>query len=157
MNEILIQDGDKPELRFRGQLIADSEFMVELNDEQQRKFKLQVFGVEGGGFVSTLQYLTSCNSEKSTFLYEDMDLLKDVENFFFVFEANEVIRDLQAMSRVDREQRMLVYRQIAKVYESSVFRFLDVVRNRAKKLKFNDRVVENAEKPSILRTLGLKR
>lgn len=157
MNEILIRNGNQPEMRFKGQSIEDSTFQVDLDDDESREFKLQVYAVEGGGFVTKLQYETTSENEKSVVLYEDMDLLKDVENFFLVFEANEIMPDLQRINRTDRLHLMSVYRQIAQVYEASMFKFLDLVRIRAWQQKFGDRVIEKVNKPSILRTLGLRR
>lgn len=157
MNEIVMRDKNRPEMRFNGQLIAETQFQVDLDDEEEREFKLQVYATEGGGYVANLQYDTTCPIETPVVNYEDMDLFKDVENFFYVFEANEVMQDLDRLKRSDRELRSLTYKRIAKAYENSMFKFLDVVRNRAHKEKFGDRVVEKPHRPSILRALGLTR
>lgn len=157
MNEIQIQGEDRPELRFEGQLIAESRFEVDLDDEYDRSFVLQVYAIDGGGFVSTLRYATTSIAEKANFWYEDMDQFKDVENFFYVFEANEVIKGFGQLNRNDREKANLVCKRVAKRYESSMFKFLDLVRRRAIQQKFGDRMIEKSTGSSLLRALGLKR
>lgn len=157
MNEILIRNENQPELRFNGQLIAETKFGVDFCDDATREFNLRVYAIENGGFVSMLQYDTTSDSEKPLVWYEDMDCFKDVENFFFVFEANEVIRDYDRLNRGNREQSASSCRRIAKAFETSLFQFLDHVRSRASQLKFGDRIAERESKPSILRALGLKR
>ena len=156
MSEILFQHKNQPELRFIGQLIAETEFSVDLDDNAIRKFNLRAFAIDGGGFVAVLQYQTTSDSEENLLSYEDMDQFKDVENFFYVFEANEVFRNFDALRRSDREAAGLICKRIAKAYESSLFKFLDVLRSRCQKQNLADRM-EEKPKPSILRTLGLKR
>lgn len=156
-NEILIQSESQPELKFNGQLVTETRFGVELGDEDVRQFELQVYAVDGGGFVSTLRYATTSEAEKANFWYEDMDLFKDVENFFYVFEANEVIKGFSQLNRNDREKASSVCKQVAKRYEASLFKFLDLVRRRTIQHKFGDRVIEKPTGSSLLRALGLKR
>ena len=129
MNEILIQAENQPELRFNGQLITESKFEVDLGDEETRGFDLCVYAIDGGGFVSTLRYQTSSEFENQICWHEDMDQFKDVENFFFVFEANEIIRGYDRMNRSDRTRAASTCRQVANAYDASLYKFLDHVRS----------------------------
>jgi hypothetical protein len=156
MNEIRIQNETSPELCFRGQLISETKIDINLDDQEKRQFNLQVFAVEGGGFVATLLYQSSCDSEQRICWLEDMDQFKDVENFFYVFEANEVILGFDRLNRSDRENAALTCKRIAAGYENSLFRFLDTTRHRANEQKFGDRIPEKGNL-SIFRALGFKR
>lgn len=157
MNEISLQSGSQPELRFSGQLIAETKFDVDLGDEQRRGFDLRVYAIADGGFVSTLRYQSTSELENQIFWYEDMDQFKDVENFFFVFEANEIIPGYDRLSRIDRARAASTCKLIANAYDASLYKFLDRVRNQSYQHNFADRAVEKANRPSILRALGLKR
>ena len=156
MNEILIRHENQLDLCFQGQLIEETKFSIDLNDEERREFTLTAYAIEGGGFVPMLQYDTTSKSESPLVTYEELDQFKDVENFFYMFEAKEVIIGYDRLARSDREQAAKTCKQIAKVYEASLFRFLDLIGSRTSQQKFGDRVEVKA-KPSILRTLGLIR
>lgn len=156
MNEILIRNENQSELRFQGQMIEEKKFSVELNDDERREFTLSAYAIEGGGFVPVLRYDTTSKSERPFVTFEELDQFKDVENFFYMFEAKEVIPGYDRLSRNDRERAAKTCKQIAKAYEDSLFRFLDIIGGRVSQQKFGDRVEVKA-KPSFLRTLGLKR
>lgn len=154
--EILLQHENQPKLRFTGQLIGETQFRVESEDEAIREFNLRAYAIEGGGFVAMLRYETTSEAENELVWYEEMDQFKDVENFFFVLVANEFVRDYKRLSRSDRELAGLICQQITKAYETSMFKFLDVLRSRCLQQQLVDRVEEKL-KPSIFRRLGLKR
>ena len=157
MNEILLKHEGQPELRFTGQLVAETSFNADFKDEEKREFRLCVYAVEGGGYVAMLQYNTTSENEKPLVLYEDLDLFKDVENFFYLFEANEIMRKLKQVGQTERENLASLARRMVKAYESQMFKFLDLAHSRARQLELGDRLIEQPAKPSILRTLGLKK
>jgi hypothetical protein len=152
MNEILIQDLTGHELRFRGDLILESEKSIDLDDEHVRSVTVRVYAVKGGGFVPMMEYATSCPDENAILTFENVDCMKDVECFFFVFEATEVLGDPLKLPRQQGNQRATLGQRFARQFESLIFPFLDEVRETADALGYHDKPEE--KKPSLWNLLG---
>ncbi len=156
MNEILIQDTNENQLRFQGELVIESEKVFSLDDRFERKFMAKIYAVMGGGYVSSLQYVTSSPAEKPILIFEEIDFMDDVEKFYYVFEPGEIFSDSLDLPRELIEQRPALGRQMAKQYESMVFALLDDFRVQVTQRGFLDKPNDQGtpKKSSFWSSLG---
>ena len=152
MNEYLVTDLDGPELRFQGDLILERQTQVDLNDEFERTFGIQVYVVRDGGFVATLEYSTTSPSEKPVRTFENVDAMKDIECFYLVFETNEVMGVSKGLARAELNKRSENTRRLGKQYENFIFPLLDEIRETAEKNGFADKPIE--KKKPLWKLLG---
>jgi len=152
MNECLVSDLGGRELRFQGNLILERETQVDLHDEFTRSFAIKVYAVEGGGFVPTLEYTTTSPGEKPVRTFENVDTMKDIECFYFVFETNEVRGDWKGLTRAEWDQRTEDNRRLEKRFEKFIFPLLDEIWDTAERKGFVDKQVE--KKKSLWTLLG---
>ena len=152
MNECLVSDLNDREFRFQGELILERETPVDLHDEYARSFAIEVYAVEGGGFVSTLEYATASPDEKPIRTFENVDAMKDIECFYFVFETNEVMGESKGLTRAEWDQQIENNRRLEKRFEKFIFPLLDEIRDTAERQGFIDKPIE--QKKSLWKLLG---
>ena len=157
MSEHLIQDSNGNQLRFQGELAAEAGKELNLDDGQARKFLARIYAVEGGGFVSSLQYETSSPGEKPIAVFEEIDFADDVEKFYYVFEPSEIFCNSSELPREVVEQRPVLSKQLAKHYETLVFSLLDDFRAQVLKSGLLNKPNDSsaAKKPSFWNSLGM--
>ncbi len=125
MNELLLRDGENHELRFTGELLVESTGDVEFDDQRPRKFIAKTYAVAGGGFVCSLEYQTTSEWEDSINLIESLDLMAEVEKFFYVFEPDEIFVDSQDLPPEELAKRPVLRKRVAAAYEAATFDLLD--------------------------------
>ena len=152
MNEYLVTDLGGKEFRFQGELIVQRKTQVDLQDEFDRSFAINVYGVEQGGFVATLEYSTTSPSEKAVRTFENVDAMKDIECFYLVFEINEVMSVSKGLTRTELDQRSKNSRRLARQFETFIFPIVDEIRDTAAKRGFVDKPVE--PKKSLWKLFG---
>ena len=153
MNEYTFQDDAGNELQFQGDLILERNSEVVIDKEFERSAAVRVYGIESGGFVPMIRYDSNSQKENSVKAFEIVDLLKDIECFFFVFEATEVFRKMSGLSRNDVNEQKEVVRLISKTIEKLVFELLDDLQSAAESKGFSDKPAE-FKKKSVWGLLG---
>ena len=153
MNEYTFQDHVGNELQFEGDLILERNGAIEVDKEFERAVSVRVYGIESGGFVSILEYESNSPKETHVKVFEVVDLLKDVECFFFVFEATDVFKEDRIQDRDDVEEQKKVCRAISKRIENLVFELLDDLQSVAQSKGFIDKPAE-VKKKSMWGLLG---
>ena len=153
MNEYTFQDRAGNKLQFQGDLILERNNAIAIDNEYERSATVRVYGIESGGFVSGIEYESNSPNETNFKAFEAIDSLKDVECFFFVFEANEVFIKTSGLSRDDADEQKEVSRIISKEVEKLAFELLDDLHSAAESKGFIDKPAE-VKKKSMWRLLG---
>ena len=153
MNDYTFQDHAGNELQFRGDLILERDDAIEINKEFERSATVRVYGIESGGFVPVIEYDSNSPNETHVIAFEIVDLLKDVESFFFLFEACETFRKTNGLTRDDLDEQKEVGRLISNKIEKLVFGLLDDLQGAAESKGFTDKPAE-VKKKSMWGLLG---
>lgn len=127
MKEILLNTLDDKPVSFVGELSNQAEANVEVADGTERRFVLRLYTLESGGFVPSIEYISNAPGEQTGCIAEIVDLVKDIENFFFVFVPEDMIEKSAARTR-DRDEAARLRRLetvLRKTYEQLTFAFLD--------------------------------
>ncbi len=127
MNEIVLNTIDESKVSFVGELVCKSAGVVEMCDGFNRQFALRLFANESGGFVPAIEYTSDNPNEKTGFVAEIVDLLKDVENFFFVFVADDLLQKQKPVERDQIEARRKLETKLRATYECLSSKFLEDV------------------------------
>ena len=144
------------ELVFRGELIAEVEKQVSLDDAISVRVKPQVFAVEGGGYVATLECKFPQGFEDSYQAFEEIEALQDVENFFYLFDPDEIFGDAAAGPEEDVRVVKRRLDHCSTQYEKMIFAFLDVLQLRASALGTTDKPKSSKHKgKSFWQKLGI--
>jgi hypothetical protein len=131
MHEYVLRDDNDHELRFHGELLVESASAVASDDQVQRKFVAKAYAVTGGGFVSSLEYETTSEAEEPINLIEVLDVLEEVEKFFYVFEPDEVFLSNADLTPEDLGKRPALRKRIAAAYEEATFELLEKLQSLA--------------------------
>lgn len=131
MNEYLLRDGEDHELRFNGELVIEQTRDIAFEDQYTRRFVARVYAVTGDGFVSSLEYQTTSESEAQINLIEAVDVMEEVEKFFYVFEPDLVLHDSTNLTPEDRVKQPALRKRIAAAYEAATFDLLDKLQDMA--------------------------
>ncbi len=148
MNEIAIVSSESKEFRFIGELVHESKWNAVLDDEQSRSLALDVYAIEGGGFVSAVGFQSAVATEGASNVVEETDCFDEVEKFFYVFDINEVVASVAGASRVEKEQRTFAAKRLAKEYEKLMFQFLEDCKSQIAIKGYLDRVEDRPVKTS---------
>ena len=113
------------EIQFRGELIAQDDCTVTFEDEHSYCMLVKAYAVEGGGYVSSLECQSPKSDEDPYLVFEEIDLLQDVENFFYVFESEDIFGE--GMEALEDDHKLIDSRlkSLSTQYEKMVFKFLD--------------------------------
>lgn len=116
-----------PETEFTGELLAEFQHRVELQDERVREFRGTVYSVEGGGFVAEVRFSSDAESEGVVHEVELIDSFADVDKFFYVVDLHELLCD--HISGRDKQVACAKRAgQLEKAYHNVLFPFLDKVK-----------------------------
>ncbi|MFK7768401.1 MAG: hypothetical protein AB8B55_14355 [Mariniblastus sp.] len=148
MTEFAIQSSDGTEIRHAGELVHKDSFEVVPNDQITRNFVLDVYAVEGGGFVTSIEFQTSCSREESVKFCEEADNLDEVEKFFYVFDLGEHLLPGDNLAQPQKLEHSNILKWLAKEYESRMHAFLEVVNKRIAELGYTDRISD--QKPGSI-------
>ncbi len=154
MDEITLSYEHAREFRFIGRFISDARHELSLDDGSIRKFHVEVYAIQDGGFVLALKYESTNPDEKSAVWIEDVDNLNDIEGLLYVIPGELV--DLRAKSRENNEQRRKHWKIITQSYESMIFKFMDDLVEQVEQMGFKDRVKlpKPLKRKSFLKFLG---
>ena len=89
MNQMTIRTHDHRTVAFDGVLIDQQTAFVRLSNDAEASIVLRLFVVQGGGFVPYLQFSSASPRVADIVDADRVDLLKDVECFFLLFEPTE--------------------------------------------------------------------
>lgn len=169
MESFHITGPNQSELVFDGELLACINTPKTGGPDGERGYELALYRKAGGGYVVSVEYLTTYESEQPVTHAEVVDEPKDVENFFFVFEPCEYL-DEQLLRLLPDEQKRTLQKSLCRLYDQHVDEILKVLHADAEAAGGGSRsheVQDNAEddagddKPTepinrILGFLGLK-
>ncbi len=127
MHEILLDTFDDKPVSFVGELSNQAEAKVEFSDGIERRFVLKLYAIESGGFVPSIEYLSDAPDEQTGCIAEIVDLVKDIENFFFVFVPEDLLEKTPARNqdRAETDRLRRLETALRKTYEQLTFSFLD--------------------------------
>ena len=146
MNEYTFQDDAGNEFQFSGDLIVERSDAIKIDEGFERSVTVGVYGVESGGFVPVLKYETNSPNENSVSRFEVVDALKDVECFFYVFEADEVFVGSDRLSTSELDEQTGLGRAISSTVEKLVFDLLDDLESVVESKGFVDKPVDEKKK-----------
>ena len=89
MNEMTINTHDLRTVSFDGELIDQQSVGVRLSDDAEAFLALRLYAVRGGGFVPVVEFTPASATVENIVDAEQVDLVKDVECFFLLFEPAE--------------------------------------------------------------------
>ena len=153
MTEYSIKSKDR-EIMFEGELIAQQDAVVELANDESCRMNAKTYSLEGGGYVSSLEFLRSDCLGQPIVLFEEIDLMEDVEKFFYVFEPSEVLGE-KTCTREQRKDMDQNFKKLARVYEQMIFAFLDQFQSEAEARGTKDKPKPAKKEGSIWNKLGL--
>lgn len=125
MNTFELEDSRGRKLRFDGVLATKASSAESFEDGISRQYSLRIYENVCGGFVVTIEFLTTGNEEASFRWFEQVDEVKDVENFFYVFEVSEYLPSVSKLPEGERDQAKRLTRHLSKSYETTSFQCLD--------------------------------
>ena len=127
MKEIVLNTMSGKQVSFVGELVKESTGSIDMPDNFDRQFGLRLYDIESGGFVPSIEYTSNAPHEHSGCLAEIVDLPKDVENFFFVFVADDLLEESQVSDREDKEVRKKLVARLRASYEDLMSIFLEEI------------------------------
>ena len=154
MVEYSIKSKDR-EFQFQGELLAHQEATADLVNEASCKMAGKTYCIESGGYVCSLEFHLSERPDEPIIMFEEIDMLEDVEKFFYVFEPVEIFRKKSA-SFEDREQVAQNCRKLGQVYEKMVFALLDQVQTECECRGTKNKPKPVKSKSSLWNKLGMK-
>ena len=123
MTEYSIKSKDR-EFQFQGEELAHQEATADLINEVTCQMVGKTYCIESGGYVCLLEFVLSDRPNAPIVLFEEIDIMEDVEKFFYVFEPSEIF-DKNPGSPEDREKVAQNCKKLSQVYEKMVFALLD--------------------------------
>ena len=123
MAEYLIESKDR-EFRFQGELLASQEATVNLLNDISCQLSATTYAIDDGGYVSSLEFRLSNHPSDPIVLFEEIDVMEDVEKFYYVFEPVEIFKN-NSGSVEEREEIAANCRILSQAYEKMIFCFLD--------------------------------
>lgn len=125
MNTFELEDSRGRMLRFDGMLATEASSVECFEDGVSRRYFLRVYKNTDGGFVGTIEFVTTGAEEASFHWFEQVDEAKDVENFFYVFEVSEYLPSVFKLPEGERGLAKKLARHLSKSYEATSFQCLD--------------------------------
>ena len=117
--EFRIERMNRPELVFEGEVLARVNAPKHDAFDETRGYELALYTNAAGGYVASVEYLTTCVNEQSVVCCEQVDEPKDVENFFLVFEPCEYL-DQQLLRSLTDDQKLQLRKALCRLYDSHV-------------------------------------
>ena len=143
------------EIQFEGELIASGDTTVTFDDSNSCCMVAKAYAVAGGGYVTLLEckFPESCGGKYRTF--EEIDSLHDIENFFYVFESDDIFGEGLKPLKNDRDQTAARLKKLSAEYEKMVFDFLDQLHAESAARGLQDKVKAKPAEKSIWKKLGI--
>ena len=152
MTEYLIKSKTR-EFSFQGELLAHQEAEVKLANGETCQMDAKTYSLESGGYVSSLMFLRSAN-DVPIVSFEEIDMMEDVEKFYYVFEPSEVFSE-KARTHEECEQMEQNAQLLGRAYEKMIFAFLDQFQSETAARGTKDRVEPKKKEESIWKKLGI--
>ncbi len=121
MQKIHLESGmsDRLTLDFVGELLSQVSSEKDTTERGTRHYELSVFRTEERLFVGAIFFRSTVEGEVGGSLAETLDSEKDVEDFFFAFEPDELV-DKGMRSRLGAEDLADLLRRLYEHYEAAV-------------------------------------
>ena len=113
-------------LEFDGLLLATATSPQLESERGWRGFELMLYRPACGGFVISIEFLTTCPHERHVLQAEVVDQPKDVENVMLVFEPCEHV-DQKALRMLQDEPRHRLQKRLCRLYDEQVTQILDTL------------------------------
>lgn len=143
------------EIQFRGELIAQGDNTVTFEDATSYCMSARAYAIDGGGYVSSLECRFPESDEDPYLVFEEIDLLQDVENFFYVFESNEIFSEGMKSLGDDHELIASRLKRLSTQYEKMVFDFLDQFQAEAAARGTQDKTKPAPSESTFWKKLGI--
>ncbi|MDB4766216.1 hypothetical protein OAG71_00865 [bacterium] len=144
------------EVQFEGELIAVGECTVTFDDSSSYHMVARAYAVEGGGYVSSLECKLPAHCGNTYWACEEIDSVHDIENFFYVFESDDIFGEGLVPLVNDREQVAKRLKRLSAKYEKMVFDFLDQVQYEAASRGSKDKAKPIPGESSFWKKLGIR-
>lgn len=113
-------------LEFEGVLLATATSPQLEAERGTRGFELVLYRHASGGFVVSIEFLTTCPQERRVLQAEVVDEPHDVENVLSAFEPCEHVNQ-QALRALPDEQRQRLQKRLCRLYDEQVTNILDAL------------------------------
>ena len=144
------------DFQFQGELIVVGETTVTFDDASSCCMVARVYAVEGGGYVSSLECRFPKGCGDTHWACEEIDSLQDVENFFYVFESDDIFGEGLKPLKNDRDKVAKRLKRLSAEYEKMVFDFLDEVQSEAASRGVEDKAKPIPVESSIWKKFGIR-
>ncbi len=131
MVQFQIQRTGRNALVFEGVKLCDVVSERVTTDAGDRWFSLAVYQKNTDGYVVTIEFATTCESERAVSQAEDVDQYRDVEEVFLAFEPWEFI-DRRRFQPSSSESLSRFNREIYRVYDRAFEAILEQLRKTVK-------------------------
>ena len=158
MESFKIKRTDYSDLEFSGELLKRINTPMHSTPDGKRGYELAIYAKSGAGYVASVEYQTTFDSERRVTIADFVDQAKDVENFFFVFEPCEFL-DQDLIRQMPQDQRKRLQKALSRLYDGHVDSILKALQEYA--LQHPEQDVDEslektpAPKSRILGLLGL--
>lgn len=126
METIKIGRTDNEALVFDGELLAKASSPQYETEDGHRGYEVTLYARSEGGFVVSIQYLTTCPDERSVTQAEIVDEPDDVEKVLLVFEPCEYV-DRKILRALPEEPRQKLRRALYRYYDDQVSQALSAL------------------------------
>lgn len=123
METIEICRTDNEALVFDGEMLAKASSPQCETEDGHRGYEVAIYSRSEGGFVVSIQYLTTCPDEHSVTQAEIVEEPDDVEKVLLVFEPCEYV-DRKMLRALSDEQRQKLRRALYRSYDDQVSQVL---------------------------------
>ena len=144
------------EFQFEGELIVTGEITVTFDDSSSCCMVARAYAAEGGGYVASLECRFPEGCGDTYWACEEIDSLHDIENFFYVFESDDIFGEGLVPLVNDREQVAKRLKRLSAKYEKMVFDFLDQVQYEAASRGSKDKAKPIPVESSFWKKLGIR-
>ena len=144
------------ELEFQGEQISVGTCIVTFEDKSSCRMTARAYAVEGGGYVASLECNFPEGGGNTYWACEEVDSLHEIENFYYVFESDDIFgQGLKPLGN-DHDQVAKRLKILSAEYEKMVFDFLDQVQSEAHVRGTHDKPKTTPAGNSIWKKLGIK-
>ena len=155
MKSFNIKRTDHSDLEFEGELLGRVNTPHHATPDGSRGYELAIYAKSGGGYVASVEYLSTVPPEVPVASADFVERAKDVENFFLVVEPCEFLsQDL--LRQMPDDQRQRLQKALCQIYDGHLDIILKTVQEYASRHPEHD-IDEASEKESRpkSRLLGL--
>ncbi len=110
---------DRGNMEFVGEQLCQVSSRQDTTQRGSRLYDLSVYRTEQGLFVAVVDFQSAVADETGGLLAEELDSIKDVEDFYFAFEPDELV-DERMRSQLDAEDLQSLLQRLYHLYEETV-------------------------------------